>query len=348
MKLDIRNKAKKTSFANLWFIDSFRKLRMVYTPEQISDADLKQYLINKYRKRYLAKGRFYSNVLRKNELMTIEEFIDKFLNDDDVILSGYGCLFKSQDIQTSMALTAVKTLLARRKTNKKTMLSYEEGSYWYVLYNTIQLAYKRSANSYYGTSGMGSSVFYNPHIQNSCTLTGRDLITTSISTMESYLSNSNKFNNLNELFEFINNVKYEKQEHKMLDYVDTIVSNNQLNNYLYTRFSFELSNNDKLIINSIVNNLNDEIRTRVFYKNQILKLFENTYFLNKIKEFEISKVYETSDEYGDPHAEIEFRKLVSEFTLYAHIYHDRYSRAMDNTRDSVLVVDTDLRIGSAI
>ena len=45
-------------------------------------------------------------------------------------------------------------------------------------------------NSYYGILGEKNSVFYNPFVQNSITMTGQDLITTAILGMESFLRNN--------------------------------------------------------------------------------------------------------------------------------------------------------------
>lgn len=339
MKLDIRSdEVNDISFFKLWFADSFRKLRMVYTKEQIPDDKLKAYLVEKYKKRYTCKGRFYNNQLKTNKILTIEEFVNMFLQNKDYILTGYNCIFKSQKQVKSVAIKAVEKLLDERKKNKKKMLEYTEGTYWYIKYNVDQLAFKRSANSYYGVSGMQGATLYNSFVQNSITLTGRDLITTSISSNESFLSNSNKFNNIDEMFEFINNIRYEKQEHNILHYVDRSITNNELTDYLCSRF-YQKPNRE--MIQNIVSGMNDLTRTKIFYKNQIDKLFENKYFADKLLEYKESKIYGSLDDKGDPHSEPEFRNIVGEFTFYNYLLFDRYNRAMFNKRNRVVTVDTD-------
>ena len=117
--------------------------------------------------------------------MNQEQFIDYFLNNP-FILSGYTTLYQNQENSKNIGSAALKFLLDSRKYFKKLMEESEYGSDQYIYYKILQLTFKVLANSYYGILGEKNSVFYNSFVQNSITMTGQDLITTTIVGLENF------------------------------------------------------------------------------------------------------------------------------------------------------------------
>ena len=334
--LDIRDKNMKTvSFKYLWFKDHLQKIRLRFTKEVLSDEEIKRYLFKAYKEKYNPTGRFYNSITKENTAMMLEQFINRFLNSDD-ILSGYCCMFENHD-HMNIASNALKYMLDTRKVYKKKMLDFEKGSDEYIYYKILQLTFKILANSYYGITGLATSPFFMPEIQNSTTFSGQDIITTSIISMENFLGNNCKFEDLDDCIEFINNIISDDYKYNLSDVVDKNITREELLNYLMGRIKNPLETT-KENLNKILINLEDaygeELFNRVYYKNQILKLLLNN---SKMKEDMFKRVkdgYKPDEDYAS---------VMCDFTFYDHILEDRFKRALKETRNSVIVVDTDLR-----
>ena len=274
--------------------------------------------------------------------MTQEQFINEYLNKP-YILSGYACFYQNQDNMVNISSAALENLGEMRKFNKKKMEAAPHGSSEYVYYRILQLTYKVLMNSYYGILGEKNSVFYNPFVQNSITMTGQDLITTTIIGMENFLTNNVRFEDTDDAITFIINIKDEEKHFSILDYVDEAVSKEELLKYLTSHVKDGHTINED-IIKSYINGLDVETRTRVYYKNQIKELIRNSWFLakfNKILEYEF--VDKPADE-----VQVEFDELketILEFVYYDYLYEDRYKRAVKDKRKAVITIDTDLNMG---
>lgn len=319
---------KQISFKQRWLSDQYRKLRMVYSQDEISSEDIKNMLLEEYDKRYQAVGRFVNNVDRTDSQMTVEQFINVYMNRDDCVMSGYSTLFKDSNHSSVIALKALKFLLDTRSKYKKEMVKYEVGSDMYIYYDTLQKDYKILANSYYGICSLDISPFFNPYVQNSITMSGQDIITTSISTMESFLSNSNTFDDMDDIYEFVMNVSLEKTDESILNWIDRPVTSEELIDEIRSHTTGEIN---EIALNKLVSGMDDELRSKVFYKNHIAEFCANT----KVKEH-IGKVVSTEFA-GD---EL-ICKIVCDYCLYDAILDDKYKRSLKQPRKSVLVVDTD-------
>ena len=337
---------KYQNFKLLWIDSMKNKLRKVFTTAEVSNQDLKNYLLNAYNNRCNPDGRFFSNITNNNEKMNLEEFINYYINSD-CILTGYNCLFKNQVANGGwpISIEALQDTLKQRKISKKEMVKYPVGSEMYKFYNNDQLTYKIQANSYYGILSLVSSLLYNPYVQNSVTLTAQDIISTSISAMESFMTNSNKFENIDDLLEFINNCTEEKEVYNIDDYIDENISEEKLLNYLYKQFS---KPTDRSLIKLITEKLTEHERNIIYYKNNLLELLNNKYFIEEIRQLtsepylldpstdEEKALYEKNKEHYKT-----FRELVCTLVFYNYILDDRYTRASTYKRDTIKVVDTD-------
>lgn len=331
--LDIRNKTTTTSFKYLWMKDHLEKIRLRFDKEVLSDKEVKEYLLKTYDKRYQPEGRFYNNITNENRVMKLEQFINHFLNSDD-ILSGYCCMFENHKT-INIAANALKYILDQRKFYKNKMEAAERGSDDYIYYKILQLTFKILANSYYGITGLETSHFFNPYIQNSTTFSGQDIITTSIIAMESFLGNNCKFEDFDDCVDFINNILSDSYKHSLCEFVDKSITQQELLEYLISRIK-NLKSTDEYHLNEILTNIynvyGEEMFNRIYYKNQIMKLILGN---SKMRDDTRNRV---KDKYVRDKA---YAEMMCDFTFYDHILEDRFKRANKQTRNSVIVVDTD-------
>jgi hypothetical protein len=325
-----RDYSKVISFKQLWLKEQFSRLRKIYDPSEVSNDELKELLFEEYSKRRLVNGRFYSNTNNKNEVMNQEQFIDYFLNKP-LILSGYTTLYENQENSKNIGSAALKFLLDSRKFYKKKMEESEYGSDAYVYYKILQLTFKVLANSYYGILGERNSVFYNPHVQNSITMTGQDLIMTSIVSLENFLSDNIQFSDFDDLMYFVNETLAENVNDQILKYIDEPIAHSELIEYLISKTD-KLEKDMKVKFEGFINKLSSEDVNRLFYKNKILKFIENSFLKNQFEQIVKDKNDESKKQFSD---------LIVKFCFSNIIFEDRYKKALKNTRKSVIVSDTD-------
>lgn len=148
------------SFKLLWLREQYTKLRMNPKLANVTNDQIKKYLLEAYDKRRVVEGRLYNNVTHENLILTQEQFIDKYLNEP-YILSGYATFFKNQNDAINISAAALKFLGVKRKENKKIMEASEHGSADYIYYKIVQLTFKVLMNSYYGIKKFSPEVRIN-------------------------------------------------------------------------------------------------------------------------------------------------------------------------------------------
>lgn len=157
--------------------------------------------------------------------------------------------------------------------------------------------------------------------------------------MENFLSNNVLFEDTDDAITFINNVKREPHKFNILDFVDEPVSHEELLVYLLNHKK-QGQILDQTIIKEFVDALDIETTTRIYYKNQILKLLENSYFktkLNKMLQFAYTdKIAPEMEEDLE-----DLKAKLMEFCLYDYLIEDRYKRSMKDKRKSIITIDTD-------
>ena len=136
---------EKQTFKVAWLKEMFEKLRKVYTVEEFSNKELRDYLLEKYEQRRTVEGRLFNNTSNSNYKMTVEQFIDYFLNNK-CILSGYNVLFKDHDDELNIEAAGLKYLLDNRKIFKNKMEASDHGSNAYFYYKVVQLTFKLLAS----------------------------------------------------------------------------------------------------------------------------------------------------------------------------------------------------------
>ena len=315
------------SFKVEWLKQIVAQIRTVIPVEEYSNEELKKTLLDIFENRKTVNGRFLNNTTNENKVISVESFINYFLNSNS-ILTGYNVLIKNQNEQTSIAIKALENILDQRKHYKKLMEQSEKGSHEYYYNRVMQLTFKILANSYYGITSMGTSIFYNPLIQNSITTTGQDLIASAIYLVEDLIANNEKYENFDDILRFVAEVK--KEKYSIQEFLDRNITNEELFKYLVNHSTFNFTEEQKYILQKGILKLTEEERNKIYYKNQIPELLKNKYFKDKLPE-----IFKTGNVNKD------FINDIVNISVCPLISWNKFIRVSTQKRRASIVTDTD-------
>ena len=157
--------------------------------------------------------------------------------------------------------------------------------------------------------------------------------------MEAFLSNNVPFYDTDDVITFLANCKSETHTLSILDYLDEPVTKTELVDYLMNHKMPE-AELDRELISGIVSKMDLEQVSRAYYKNQILQLIHNSWFIEKLRKlsqyiYAEEPAEEMKDDLND------FKEKIIDFCHYDYLYEDRYKRAIKNIRKSIITIDTD-------
>jgi hypothetical protein len=277
----------------------------------------------------------------KKKPQSLLEFTN-FMEVEKPIISGYGAIYKRHTDANNMLADMFDYLLVSRKKVKKEMFKHvndEDRS----IYNNLDLSqktYKLLANSGYGATVEKNSIFYNENFGPSITYTGVVIITTAVNAFETFMSNNFDFEKINDALNYIKNIV--SQPYGNNDIIDINITKKELLTYLFEKLADKTQENMNILA-EIVKRLTQEEVSKIYYKNNLYKFFENkaiAEYLNKIagkKEF--LDPNEPPEEITD-----ELKTLWSylqDWVLYNHLNFYRIKNAESKKRKTVLIVDTD-------
>lgn len=282
-------------------------------------------------------------------VLDVLNYIDKL----EPIVTSSGVLFKKHKEADNPLSRMITGFLKQRSKYKDTMFKYPKGSAEFEKYNLFQILEKLNANATYGVLGAPTSLLYNLYVAEAITRQGRSYISCSIMLFESLLSNNVKFNNLNEVITFINNVEHEKPNRKFID--NSILDRN----ITLEECFFKVMNTADMMIwiptekeMSLVwdylEGLSQEDINRIYYKNNLYTFCE----LPIINDLIIKILKLLNVPFMSPNEPPEIIKddldilvtLIKEYVYYPHFYIDKLDRIEYMQRDIVCVSDTDSTI----
>lgn len=200
----------------------------------------------------------------------------------------------------------------------------------------------------YGCLGAPSSIFYNIHVAPAITRQGRSCISTSIMFFEAFLANNIKFGSLNEIVSFVDNIITEEPMwHFDVTIVDRPITPEELFQKLIMTCGYDWlpSMEDCEVIWRLCNRLSPELRTRVYYKNNVFAFFDCSYMRGLL----ITILQKLNSPFLDPNhtpKEIEMElnhmlELLREFVYYQYQYIDKIERVERMIREVSILTDTD-------
>jgi len=158
--------------------------------------------------------------------------------------------------------------------------------------------------------------------------------------MEAFLSNNVGFESTDDCLTFIHNVITKKNEFNILDYVDDAISKSELIDYLVSHTT-ESGSVDAEIIRPTIDKLDSEQITRLYYTNQVMKLVENNWFLNKFNNLKNFVYADAPAEEMKEDLEM-LKSRVIDFCYYPYLFEERFKKATKYKRKTVITIDTDL------
>lgn len=201
--------------------------------------------------------------------------------------------------------------------------------------------------------GSPTSLYYNIYTAESITRQGRSYISCSITLFESFLANNIKFNNLNEIITFINNVVNEKVERK---YDDRYILDRDI--YIEEAF-FKIMNTADMtiwiptekemqLVWDLLLGLSQQDLNRLYYKNNLYSFVELPVVMSMV----INILDKLEEPFMNPNEPPEYIKedlsnlydLLYEFVYYHYFYIDKLDRIEYMQRDICCIVDTDSTI----
>ena len=279
--------------------------------------------------------------------------IIKYIEDRQPIITSSGVLFKKHKEADNPLSRMIMSFINQRGIYKKEMFKYPKGSELFEKYNLLQLLEKLNANATYGVLGAPTSMYYNIYIAESITRQGRSYISCSIMLFESLLANNIKFNNLNEIITFINNVEHEKPNRRLLD--DYIIDRDiTLEECFYKIMNTAdmmiwVPNEDEMArVWEYLRGLDQEDLNRLYYKNNLYSIVD----LSVVTDLVIKILSELQEPFMDPNKPPKDIKedldtlveMIKEYVYYPHFYIDKLDRREYMQRDIVAICDTDSTI----
>lgn len=196
-------------------------------------------------------------------------------------------------------------------------------------------------------------MYYNIYVAEAITRQGRSYISTSIMLFESLLANNVKFNNLNEVITFINNVEREKPKRKLIDsyILDRDISLEECFFKIMNTADMMIwipTDDEMARVWEYLQGLSQEDLNRLYYKNNLYS-FADLPIVTDL----IIKILGCIDEpFMNPNkppknikADLDVLvEMIKEYVYYPHFYIDKLDRIEYMQRDIVVVSDTDSTI----
>lgn len=263
------------------------------------------------------------------------------------IVTSHGTMFKKHEEVPNPLTKVWQLFLDKRTEDKDIMKSYPKGSEQYEKYNLFQQLDKIDANGLYGILGMFTCMIFNIHTAASVTAQGRSLISAVTMFFESFLNNNVKFGSLDEVVNFMNNVRKEKRtydDNLVLDHFPTV---EECFAKLVMSCGYRwIPDDDELdIIWKMVNNLSQVDLNRIYYKNNLFEFLENKsakkaiiYIMKKLK----NPFFNSLKPPKEIRAELEeFTSLIKEYVYYDKMIMDRIIRCDSMIKSTIMISDTD-------
>lgn len=269
------------------------------------------------------------------------------------IITSSGVLFKKHKDAVNPLSKMIMGFLDQRAFFKKEMFKFPKGSADFEKYNLLQLLEKLNANATYGCLGAPTSMYYNVYVAEAITRQGRSYISCSIMLFESFLANNIKFNSLNEIIIFIDNIVHESPNRKLDDSV--ILDRNITREECFFKVMNTVdgliwvpSENEMSLVWDRLQGLSQEDINRIFYKNNLYTFCD----LPIITDLLIKILCELDTPFMNPNKPPKCVKsdldllvtFVKEYVYYPHPYIDKLDRIEYMQRDIVGICDTDSTI----
>ena len=242
------------------------------------ESELAEAIEYSIRKRVKDTNVVLDNNYEKTEQNTTLYAVLEYIIQREPIITVSGVMFKKHGTCPNPLMDLAREFLNQRDIYKKEMFKYPKGSDDFEKYNILQLGEKRNANSLYGGLGNNTCIFYNLYVARSITMQGKSCIATAIMLFEATLANNVKFANLNDVVNFMNNVRREER----INYPEQFILDGNISveecfyKIVYScGFYWIPTKKDLIIIWDMLNQMSQSDINKIFYKNNYRKNYRS-------------------------------------------------------------------------
>lgn len=295
---------------------------------------------------------YLDNNYKKQQINSTLLEVSNYILDKGPIITAYGVLFSKHGTVPNPMYHMIDNFVNRRDKMKKEMFKYPKGTEQFAKYNLWQQLAKIDANAIYGAMGKFSCIYFNLYVSSSVTTQGRSCISAASLLFESILNNNVPFASLNELIQFIHNVKNQENSFLDDDILDTDISVSECFFQLMssTGFGWIPSESEMEIVWDIVRKLDQCTINRLFYKNNLLHFIDN----RKVMDLIVCILQTLKEPFLNPNKVPEeikdmldvFYDLIYEYVYYDHQIIDRIEKMDSLIRSVSVIMDTDSAIVS--
>lgn len=333
------------TFKQKWIDDMTGTVMLRYP--NLSVSDIHKYLSKRYDESINDKPACIHNDYQDD--MTVNTSIVQLYDWIKVkkpILAGSGTLFFNQNSVTSPVADIIRDKRSARKRYQKIRDDYPRDSYEYKYYDMLQMEAKIKINSIYGSFGTPKFQLYNKYTAESITGTAQSLISVTAMGFESLNTNNVPFKSIDDCLHFIYNIV---NKCKQLPTLSQVLKINTVTN---TEIIFEkiksgfvtYDDSYDLILQSIINNLNSNERTHLYYTNNIYAFIENDSIISLMID-----IFNRCSEFKNPNSVPEsivnqlnvLWEYIQEYTYYNYSYIEPINRLKNDTRKTAILIDTD-------
>jgi hypothetical protein len=332
-------------FKDKWIEQMSQVLRM---NTNLSDKQIVTFLNKKYSSNVKDhECVIYNSYDRETTETTLLGTLD-WIQQRKPIVTEAGTFFMRVDENKSLHAQIVQANLEKRNEFKGEMFAFERALDFInaSLYDSLQTLEKLRANAPYGVDGNPYSFSNSFAVASSTTFVGRGQTSMAALNFENIVNDHVKFEDMNEMFTYINNIiikDVHTWQYDTNDIIDIVPSKKDLIDRLVEKF--ELPNYDIDIITNVVEKMSKEIRTRVYYKSNLRAFLVNEKISDLLEKMMADEDVLLSNPYK-PEKEIvedlnKFSQLVNEFVGYRYQYFRYEDKVRFKKRKTNVIIDTD-------
>ena len=338
---------------DLWKERMTESLQTIYH-NQLNSITLSKILDEKINKSLEKKRTLRLRDVYRSVMFDIDfNEILKYANDNELVIGANGAFSESYKNKPSDISKLLMENMDGRAVEKKLAMKLEqEGKIKEAaMHDTIQTKLKEDTNSIYGVQSQVGSYLYNPDSASFITKQCQHLISEMLWSLEKFLGGNIQLESYNEaILYFTNILKTEKHYDQFKDYITYLPTQEDLEK----RLLWVLSDMNEFVTNThrikrslfyFIKNLNQEERTYLFYKNNLLQFLElNPKILRHFR-----NILEKEDQFLNPYNipktyENDVNKIfdiLEEFVVHYDMTHKRIFKYKSKLRYVVILSDTD-------
>jgi DNA polymerase elongation subunit (family B) len=292
-------------------------------------------------------ARIHNNVTDVYTETTGVELIDFFLTGEG-ILTGNGMFFKQHEDSINLPAKILEFLGTERKRAKNEMFEHvnDTDRTIYNALDTKQKVIKVLANSWFGVLGQAAFIFHNKYCGPAITYSGYNIITHALMAIEGFLSNNIRFKTTDQILRFISLSLKETPRTPITQFMTNekiyTMTVDRIVEYLQGLCDYDMDAAGEAIIRKSLSGIFIEDLWTIYFKRNIYEFLSQADITSVLGDC-------LDGEFINPDKPPEAVKdsvdglyeLLMDYVAYDDLCEDRFERAHEISRKSILLMDTD-------